>query len=230
MASAGRKRRTISATAGAFRSSTAKPGTTAAAARRTAAPFTRSDGLRSSERILLRHLQRRNRALLLARHAKRRAAAHHDPQSARGRKRLRHHRRGRRQVPEVLQDEQELAILQIAGQVLHQRRPPGIRRPDALGVDDGTVPIPDRRRRRNTRHRDNRPPPPQRVNARRVLPLPPGPVGVEQQTAIASRLASASSRSWDELVDEPPPAPEEPRPGSRAGGSLQGGTVEASDV
>ena len=108
--------------------------------------FTRSDGLRSGERILLRDLQRRNRALLLARHAKRRAAAHHDPQSARWRKQLRHHRRGRQQVLEVVQDQQELAILQITGQVLHQRRPPGIRQADALGDRRGHQSrFPDRR-------------------------------------------------------------------------------------
>jgi len=81
--------------------------------------FARSDGLRTGERIVLRDFQWRDRALLLTRHAQRRAAAHHDPQSARGCQQLGHHRCGRQQMLKVVQDQQELAIPQVTGQVLY---------------------------------------------------------------------------------------------------------------
>ena len=76
--------------------------------------------------------ERRDRAFLLAGDPQRRAAADQDAQRA-GLPQQPGHRRGAgQQVLEVVQDEQDLPLVQLADQVVHQRPVPGVLQPEAL--------------------------------------------------------------------------------------------------
>ena len=101
------------------------------------------------------------------------------------------------QMLEVIQDEQELPLTQLADQVLNQRPVPDILQPDALGDRPRHQPtIPDRRQP-DEEHPSGYSAATSAASAMhsRVLPLLPGPVSVTRQLPWSSRLACASSRS-----------------------------------
>ena len=141
--------RAICAIAGAFSSSRVNPGTAAAAR----SANRRTDSQAASDAavgrvLLVRDRERRDRAFLLAGNAQRRAAADQDPQRARLLQQPRHDRGAGQQVLEVVQDDQELPLAQLADQVLHQGPVPGVLQPDALGDRRGHQSrIPDGRQR-----------------------------------------------------------------------------------
>ncbi len=92
--------------------------------------------------------ERRNRAFLLTGNTQRRAAADQDPHGTGLPQQPRHDRGAGQQVLEVVKDDQQLPLTQLADQVLDQGSVPGILQPDAL--DDRRrhqARIPDRRQR-----------------------------------------------------------------------------------
>ena len=107
--------------------------------------------------------ERRDRAFLLAGDPQRRAAADQDAQRA-GLPQQPGHRRGAgQQVLEVVQDEQDLPLVQLADQVVHQRPVPGVLQPEALRDGRRHQPrIPDGCQRHEVERRPGSRPPPRR--------------------------------------------------------------------
>ena len=105
-------------------------------------PFGRGPGARIRDR------ERRDRAFLLAGDPQRRAAADQDAQRTGLPQQPGHGRGAGQQVLEVVQDEQDLPVVQLADQVIHQRPVPGVLQPEALGDRRRHQPrIPDGRQR-----------------------------------------------------------------------------------